>query len=161
MKKYIVFLLTALLLVACSNDEEAETTFKPGKPVAFELVTYEEKVAPIYMQQVPHIAYAINQEQFDLLRTKFDVENTEIDMDKNMAVFVVARTDSCGAIADGMYNNKNKLSVQLVTPTNDNCDPEPMNHTFVMQVEHGDYEKVELYIGNILKSSMDIKEKQS
>lgn len=159
MKKYFLFLLlTALFLVACSDGTANEKSLKPGDPVAFELVTYEEKIAPIYMQQAPFIAYAVNEQQFELLRTKFDVKNTEIDMDKYMAVFVVAQSNSCGVVADGVYDNENKLSVQLIAPSSDSCGEEQMDHTFVLQVEHEYYEKVQLYIGNVLKSSMDIKE---
>lgn len=160
MKKYILFLLTALFLVACGDEAAKEEVFKPGKPVPFELVAYEEKIAPIYVQQAPHIAYAINEEQFNVLRKKFDVENTNIDMDQYMAVFVVAQSNSCGVMADGAYDNKNKFSIQLLASTSDSCEDEQMDHTFVIQTEKANYEKVQLYIGNVLKSSMDIKEKQ-
>ena len=160
MKKYILFLLTALLLVACGNELTEEEKFVPGKPVSFEIVKYEEKIAPIYMQQVPHIAYAINEAQLNVLKQKFEVEDIEIDMEKYMALFVVTQSDSCGVIADGVYDNDNKLSVQLIAPASDNCEVDPVDHTFVLQVAHADYEKVQLYNGKVLKSSMDIKEKQ-
>lgn len=158
MKKYILFLLTALLLVACGSESANQEKFVPGEPVEFEIVKYENKIAPIYMQQVPHIAYAINEGQFNILKEKFDVGDLPIDFEKEMAVFVVAQSDSCGLMADSTYNNDGKLSVQLLAPNSDKCDVEPMDHTFVLKVAHNDYEKVQLYIGNILKSSMDIKE---
>ena len=156
MKKYLIFLL-AIVLVACSGESTEEEKYVPGKSIPFEIVKYMDTIAPIYMQQVPHIAYAENEEQFEYLRQKFQVTDVEMDMDQYFAAFIVTQSDSCGIVVDGVYDNKNKLSVQLLAPQLEKCDVEPISHTFVIQVDKADYEKVQLYNGNIMKSSMDVK----
>ena len=154
MKKYL-FILLAILLVGCSSNE-TEEVLKPGASIPFEIIKYADMIAPIYMNQVPYIAYAENEGQFNLLKARFKVDDIQMDMDKYIAVFVVTQSDSCGVVVDGVYDNSKKLSVQLLEPKGESCEVDPLNHTFVIQVEKGDYEKVQLYNGNIMKSSMDI-----
>jgi len=161
MKKFIVLAVMVMLLAACSNgndNSEKQATFTERNAVPFLIVNYAEKIAPIYMNQVPHIAYAETEAQFELLKKRFQLdESLQMDMNESFAVFVVSQSNSCGIIADGVYNVDNKLSVQLIEPTGDHCKPEPMDHTFVLEVPKADYEKVQLFNGNIIKSSMDVK----
>ena len=158
MKKFLVILL-AIVLAGCSNSaSEEQKDFKPGVEIPFEIAAYMEDIAPIYMNQVPYIAYAKTEGQLTSLKKRFKIENFDMDMDKYFAVFVVSQSNSCGIVPENVYNDDNKVAVQLIEPSSDDCDVEPMNHTFVIQVEKADYEKVQLYNGNILKSSMDIKE---
>lgn len=160
MKKFL-WVILAVVLAGCSNNSASEEkqTFKPGDQMPFEIAAYTENIAPIYMNLVPYIAYAKTEGQLESLKARYQIDNFDMDMDKYMAVFVVTQSNSCGIIPDGVYNDKNKVAVQLIEPTGDECDEdEPMNHTFVIQVEKAEYEKVQLYNGNVLKSSMDIKE---
>lgn len=159
MKKLLAFAIMAILLAACGNEGgEEKVTFTEKNAVPFLIADYYEKIAPIYMNQVPHIAYAETKPQFDLLRQRFQLkEDLNVDIEENIALFVVSQSNSCGIVVDGVYNIDGKLSVQLIEPTGDQCEPEPLDHTFVLQVPKGDFEKVQLYNGNVIKSSMDIK----
>ena len=159
MKKWISFLLLfVLLLTGCSSSENAKPLFTESMAKPFEIVKYEEKIAPVYGNLVPHIAYAKTEGQLESLKARFRVDNFDIDMEKNMALFIVVNSDSCGIIVDGVYERNGSISAQLIKPTSDNCEVDPIPHTFVLQVEQGDYERVQLYDGNVLKSTMEIKE---
>ena len=156
MKKYWLFLLI-VLLVGCSGGEKAEAPlFTDDQAVPFEIVKYEEKIAPVYGQLVPHIAYAKTQGQLEELKARFDVEDVQMDMDKYFAVFIVTYSDSCGIAVDSVYNKDGLLSVQLLSASGESCDQTAVPHTFVLQVEQGEYEKVQLFNGNVIKSSMDV-----
>lgn len=159
MKKFLLLAVMAILLAACGNEgEESKVTFTEKNAVPFEIVNYMEEIAPVYMNQVPHIAYAETEPQFELLKKRFQLnESLQMDMNESIALFVVSQSDSCGIITDGVYNVDGKLSVQLIEPTGDQCDIEPMYHTFLLEVPKSDYEKVQLFNGNVIKSSMDIK----
>ncbi|WP_413363376.1 Fe-S oxidoreductase [Lysinibacillus sp. 3P01SB] len=155
MKKYWIFLLI-VLLVGCSGREEAAPLFTDDQAVPFQIVKYEEKIAPVYEQLVPHIAYAKTEGQLEALKGRFDIENLSMDMEQYFAVFIVTYSDSCGIAVDGVYNKDGLLSVQLLSASGEACDETPEPHTFVLQVEKGEYEKVQLYNGNVIKSSMDV-----
>lgn len=161
MKKLLFFFLTAILLAACgdgSSSQGDKQTLVEKNAIPFEIVKYEEKIAPIYMNQVPYIAYAETEPQFELLKQRFQIEGElNVDLNEKFVVFVVSQSNSCGIVTDGVYNVKNKLSVQLIEPTGDHCEPEPLDHTFVITVDKADYEKVQLFNGNVIKSSMDVK----
>ena len=158
MKKMIGFLLLVILLAGCTNSENAKQAFTEKMAKPFEIVKYEEKIAPVYGSLVPHIAYAKTEGQLESLKARFQVDDFDIDMDKNMALFIVVNSDSCGILVDGVYERDGSISAQLIKPVSDSCEVDPVPHTFVVQVEQGDYERVQLYDGNILKSSMEIKE---
>lgn len=155
MKKYL-FAMILLLLAGCSNGESTKVKFTEQQAVPFEIIKYDEKIAPIYESLVPHIAYANTQAQFESLQARFDVDNFTLDMDKYMAVFIVTYSDSCGTSVDNVYNHDNYLAVQLIDNGGQACKEEGVPHTFVLQVEKDQYEKVELYNGNIIKSSVDV-----
>lgn len=158
MKKMIGFLLLVVLLAGCSNSENVKQVFTEKMAKPFEIVKYEEKIAPVYGNLVPHIAYAKTEGQLESLKARFQVDNFDIDMEKNMALFIVVNSDSCGIMVDGVYEKDGSISAQLVKPVSQNCEVDPVPHTFVVQVEQGDYERVQLYDGNVLKSTMEIKE---
>lgn len=156
MKKFLLALFL-LLLAGCSDGEgKQHTKFTEQQAVPFELVHYEEKIAPIYESLVPYIAYANTPSQFEALQGRFNVENFSIDMDKYMAVFIVTYSDGCGTSVDGVYNQDDFLSVQLIDAKGESCDVEGVPHTFVLQVEKNDYKKVQLFNGEIIKSSVDV-----
>lgn len=158
MKKYVLFLLT-LLLAGCSNSngEAKPSQFTTDEAVSFEIVAYEEKIAPVYAQLVPHIAYAETDAQFELLKARFDMPQLEVDITDSIVLFVVTHSDTCGIAMDGVYNHNGLLSAQLMDVTGNACKKEPVPHTFVLKVPQAEYEKVQLFNGNIMKSSMDIK----
>ena len=158
MKKMIGFLLLVVLLAGCSNSENAKQVFTEKMAKPFEIVKYEEKIAPVYGNLVPHIAYAKTEGQLESLKARFQVDNFDIDMEKNMALFIVVNSDSCGVMVDGVYEKDGSISAQLIKPVSQSCEVDPVPHTFVVQVEQGDYERVQLYDGNVLKSTMEIKE---
>ena len=155
MKKYWLFLLI-VLLAGCSSSEKEVPLFTKEQAVPFEIVKYEEKIAPVYEQLVPHIAYAKTKEQLEALKGRFDIEDLSMDMDQYFAVFIVTYSDSCGIAVDGVYNKDGLLSVQLLAASGEACDEKAVPHTFVLQVEQGAYEKVQLFNGNVIKSSMDV-----
>lgn len=157
MKKYWLFLLI-VLLVGCSGAEKDVPLFTKEQAVPFEIVKYEEKIAPVYEQLVPHIAYAETANQLEALKGRFDIEDLSMDMDQYFAVFIVTYSDSCGIAVDGVYNNGGLLSVQLLTASGKACDEKAVPHTFVLQVEKGDYQKVQLFNGDVIKSSMDVEQ---
>lgn len=156
MKKYLFTILLLLLIAGCSNGESKSVKFTEQQAVPFEIVKYDEKIAPIFMSLVPHIAYASTQAQFESLQARFDVDNFSIDLEKYIAVFLVTYSDSCGTMVDGVYNHNGHLSVQLMDNLGSSCDEQGVPHTFVLQVEKDQYEKVQLYNGNIIKSSADV-----
>ncbi len=156
MKKYVLLLMTMLLLAACSSEGEKGPMFTKKQAVAFEIVKYEEKIAPIYESLVPHIAYAKTEGQLEELKARFQVDGFDIDMENYMAAFIVTYSDGCGVALDGVYDYQNYLAVQLFDIGGDKCDEEGVPHTFVVQVEKKDYEKVQLYNGNIIKSSTEV-----
>jgi hypothetical protein len=157
MKKYWIFLLIVLLVGCSGSDSEKDApVFTDNQAVPFEIVKYEEKIAPVYGQLVPHIAYAKTEGQLEALKGRFDIEELSMDMEQYFAVFIVTYSDSCGITVDGVYNKDGLLSVQLLSASGEFCDETAVPHTFVLQVEKGDYEKVQLYNGNVIKSSMDV-----
>lgn len=154
MKRYGLFLLI-LLIAGCSSNSN-KPLFLESQAVPFEIVTYEEKIAPVYESLVPYIAYAKTQGQFEELKARFQIEDFTMNMDESFAVFIVTYSDGCGIAVDGVYNNDGRLSTQLIEATGQNCDKEGVPHTFVLKVDRADYEKVQLYNGDIIKSSMDV-----
>lgn len=154
MKKYMLFLLI-FLIAGCSSNSDVEL-FSESQAVPFEIVKYEEKIAPIYESLVPHIAYAKTEGQLKELQGRFKVDGFTIDMDKYFAVFLVTYSDGCGIAVDGVYNQDGKLVTQLLAAEGPDCDEKGVPHTFVLQVEKQDYEKVQLYNGNIIKSSTEV-----
>ena len=107
---------------------------------------------------MPHIAYAENERQLKELQGRFQVDGFTMDMEKYFAVFIVTYSNSCGIAPDGMYNHNGTLAARLLPVEGPNCkEEEGMPHTFVIQVEKQDYEKVQLYNGDVIKSSMDVK----
>ena len=155
MKKYLLAIML-LLLAGCSSGESTAVKFTEQQAVPFEIVKYDENIAPIYESLVPHIAYANTQGQFDSLKARFDVENFTVDMEKYMAVFIVTYSDSCGTTVDNVYKHNNYLAVQLIDNVGSACKEEGVPHTFVLQVEKDEYEKVQLYNEEIIKSSVDV-----
>ena len=156
MKKFLLAIFL-LLLTGCSDGEEKQhTKFTEQQAVPFELVHYEEKIAPIYESLVPHIAYASTPSQFESLQGRFNVGDFSIDMDNYMAVFIVTYSNGCGVSVDGVYDHDGYLAVQLIDSNGKSCDAEGVPHTFVLQVEKNQYEKVQLYNGEIIKSSVDV-----
>lgn len=156
MKKYLFAIILLLLVAGCSNGESTKVRFTEKQAVPFEIIKYDEKIAPIYESLVPHIAYANTQGQFESLQGRFDVENFTLDMDKYMAVFIVTYSGSCGTSVDNVYKHDNYLAVQLIDNVGQKCEDEGKPHTFVLQVEKDEYEKVQLYNGEIIKSSVDV-----
>ena len=156
MKKLaFALMMITLLLAGCGGGSKGPLfTEKMAKP--FEIVKYEEKIAQVYAGLVPYIAYAKTEGQLESLKSRFQVDGFDINMDTHMAVFVVTNSDSCGIAVNGVYDRDGMLSVQLLTPKHGKCDVDPVPHTFVLQVEKGDYERVQLYDDVILKSSMEI-----
>lgn len=148
--------MTLLLLAACSSNEEKGPMFTEKQAVAFEIVKYEEKIAPIYESLVPYIAYAQTAGQLEELKARFQVDGFDIDLETHMAAFIVTYSDGCGIAVDGVYDYQNYLAVQLFDIGGDKCDEEGVPHTFVLKVDKKDYEKVQLYNGNIIKSSTEI-----
>lgn len=157
MKKYWIFLLILVLAGCSSSDNDGAMQFTEKQAVPFEIVHYEDKIAPIYESLVPYISYAETEGQLKELQKRFQVEDFTVDMDNYMAVFLVIYSDSCGIAVDGVYNDAGKLAVQLMDVKGGNCKKEGIPHTFVLQVAKQDYEKVQLYNGNIIKSSTEIK----
>ena len=157
MKKLGVFILfIALMLTACDDVENSSPTFSKDEAVPFEIVKYEEKIAPVYGTIVPHIAYAETEEQLKELQGRFQVDGFTMDMEKYFAVFFVTYSNSCGIVPDGMYHHKGTLAVRLIPVEGPHCKEEGMPHTFVLKVEKQDYDRVQLYSGNVIKSSMDV-----
>ena len=158
MKKLGIFLLfIVMVLTACDGEENSSPTFNEDEAVPFKIVKYEEKIAPIYETLVPYIAYAETEEQLKALQGRFQVEGFTMDMEKFFAVFIVTYSNSCGIAPDGMYNHNGTLAARLLPVEGSNCKEEGMPHTFVLQVEKQNYDKVQLYNGDIIKSSMDVK----
>lgn len=158
MKKWLGLLLVVLLLAGCSGSGNKGPLFTSSMAIPFEVVKYEEKIAPVYNGLAPHIAYAKTEGQLESLKVRFQVEDVEIDMDNYMAVFIVVNSDSCGIFVDSVYNRDSLLSVQLMKPSHEKCDVDPIPHTFVLQVEKDDFTKVQLFEDVVLKSTMEIKE---
>ncbi|ATP40075.1 Fe-S oxidoreductase [Solibacillus sp. R5-41] len=157
MKKYWIFLLLLVLAGCSSSNNDGAMLFTEKQAVPFEIVKYEEKIAPVYESLVPYISYASTEGQLKELQARFKVEGFTVDMDNYMAVFLVTYSDSCGIAVDGVYNDAGKLAVQLMDVQGTNCEKEGIPHTFVLQVPKQDYEKVQFYNGNIIKSSTEIK----
>lgn len=158
MKKLGIFLLfIVMVLTACDEVENSAPTFTKNEAVPFEIVKYEEKIAPIYESLVPYVAYAETEGQLKELQSRFKVEGITMDMEKYFAVFIVTYSNSCGIAVDGMFNHNGTLAARLVPVEGSNCKEEGMPHTFVLQVEKQDYHKVQLYSGDIIKSSIDVK----
>lgn len=156
MKKYVLLLALLVFLTGCSSNEEKSSMFTENDAVPFEIVKYEEKIAPIYESLVPHIAYAKTEGQLENLKARFRVDEFDIDMENYMAAFIVTYSNSCGISVDGVYDYKDYLAVQLLENSGDKCDKQGVPHTFVIKVDKKDYEKVQLYNGNIIKSSVEI-----
>lgn len=156
MKKFL-FALSLVFLVGCSDSEAPyESQFSTNDAIPFEIAGYEEMIDPVYGSLVPHIAYAKTEAQFHAVRERFDMGHVEVDMEESMALFVVTYSDSCGIAVDGVYNHEGKVSVQLLNGTGEDCSEEGVPHTFVLKIDQGDYEKVQLFNGNTIKSSMDV-----
>lgn len=158
MKKLAMALMMITLLLAGCGSGSKGPLFTEKMAMPFEIVKYEEKIAPVYASLVPHIAYATTEGQLEVLKARFQVDEFDINMDTHMALFVVVNSDSCGVAVNGVYDRDGMLSVQLLKPQNGKCDVDPVPHTFVIQVEKGDYERVQLYEDVVLKSTMEIKE---
>lgn len=158
MKKLGIYLLFAVLaLVACDGGENSTPTFTENEAVPFEIVKYEEKIAPVYESLVPYIAYAETEGQLKELQGRFKVDGFTMDMDQYFAVFIVTYSDSCGIAVDGMYQHDGTLAAKLQPVVGNACEEEAMPHTFVLKVEKQDYKKVQLFNGDIIKSSIDVK----
>ncbi|MER2107391.1 MAG: Fe-S oxidoreductase [Solibacillus sp.] len=155
MKKWL-FAFCLMLLAGCSSGEQEESQFTTDEAIPFEIAGYEQMIDPVYGSVVPHIAYAKTESQFESVKARFDMEHVDIDMNEFMALFIVTYSDGCGIAVDGVYDHNNNVSVQLLPGTGDSCDKEGVPHTFVLKVAQGDYEKVQLFNGNTIKSSMDI-----
>ena len=163
MKKLLAFamFMFVLVLAACGDDssEETETAlFKESMAIPFEIVKYQEEIAPVYGNLIPYIAYAKTEGQLNELSERFQVGEVNIDMENEMAVFVAANSNTCGYVINTVFDNDTKLSVQASTSKADNCEEGPVPHTFVLKVAKDAYTKVQLYEGTVLKSTMDIKE---
>lgn len=156
MRKYWIFLLLFVLAGCSSSNNDGATQFTEQQAVPFEIVHYEEKIAPVYESLVPYISYAETEGQLKELQGRFQLEEIKVDMDNYMAVFLVTYSDSCGIAVDSVYNDAGKLAVQLKAVQGKECKNEGMPHTFVLQVPKLNYEKVQLYNGNIIKSSTEV-----
>lgn len=159
MKKIGILLLLALFTLAgCGKDDTPKVLFTNDMAQEFEIVQYKQAIAPVMENLTPYIAYAKTEGQLKEQIAHFDLEQTEIDMDKYMAVFVTTYSNGCGVQVDNVYNRDGMLSVQLIFPESDNCDKEGVPHTFLIKVPKGDYTKVQLYDQAILKSTLEVKE---
>jgi hypothetical protein len=157
MKKLgICLLLAVMTLVACDGGENSAPAFTEDEAVPFEIVKYEEKIAPVYGSLVPYIAYAETEGQLKELQGRFQVDDFTMDMDQYFAVFIVTYSDSCGIAVEGMYEHEGTLAAKLQPVEGNACKEDGIPHTFVLQVEKQDYNKVQLYNGNIIKSSIDV-----
>lgn len=157
MKKYgISLLLVVLALTGCDGGAKSTPTFAEDKAVPFEIVKYEEKIAPVYESLVPYVAYAKTAGQLEELQARFQVEGVTMDMENYFAVFIVTYSNSCGIAVDSVYNHDGNLAAKLLPVEGSNCKEEGVPHTFVLQVEKQDYEKVQLYNGDIIKSSVEV-----
>lgn len=145
------------MLAGCSGTTNETVKFTDKQAVPFEIVKYEEKIAPIYESLVPYIAYAETAGQLKELQARFQVDEFTMDTEKYSAVFIVTYSDSCGIALDGVYNHDGILAAQLMNIKAQNCEEEGVPHTFVLQVEKHAYEKVQLYNEEIIKSSTEIK----
>ena len=56
-----------------------------------------------------------------------------------------------------MYDHEGTLATKLQPVEGADCKEERTPHTFVLQVEKQDYTKVQLYNGDIIKASIDVK----
>lgn len=158
MKKLGIFLLFVVFaLTACDGGENSAPTFTEDEAVPFEILKYEEKIAPVYESLVPTIAYAETESQLKELQGRFKVDDFTMDMEKYFAVFIATYSDSCGIAVDGVYLHEGTLAAKLMPVAGSNCKEERKPHTFVLQVEKQDYNKVQLYNGDIIKSSTDVK----
>ncbi|MEG0473684.1 MAG: Fe-S oxidoreductase [Solibacillus sp.] len=157
MKKYWIFLLLFVLAGCSDGDNDSTMQFTEEHAVPFEIAYYEEKIAPVYESLVPYISYAETEGQLIEMQKRFQLDEFTLDMDNYTAVFLVTYSDSCGIAVDGVYNDTGKLAVQLLEAQGEDCKKEGTPHTFVLQVDKQDYEKVQLYNGNIIKSSTEVK----
>lgn len=155
MKKWLLALVV-VVLAGCSSGKQTESQFTTTEAIPFEIAGYAEMIDPVYGSLVPHIAYAKTAAQFAAVKARFDMEHVDVDMEQYMALFIVTYSDGCGIAVDGVYNDNGKVAVQLLPGTGTQCDEEGVPHTFVLKIAHGDYEKVQLYNGNTIKSSMDV-----
>ncbi|MEG0385108.1 MAG: Fe-S oxidoreductase [Solibacillus sp.] len=157
MKKYWIFLLLFVLAGCSSSDNDDAKQFTEKQAVPFEIVHYEEKIAPVYESLVPYISYAGTDGQLKELKSRFQIDGFTVNMDEYTALFLVTYSGSCGIAVDGVYNDAGKLAVQLMEPLGTDCEKEGIPHTFVLQVPKQQFEKVQLYNGNIIKSSTEVK----
>lgn len=156
MKKWVLFLFI-LALAGCSQTDNSTPLFTEEQAVDFEVITHEEKISPVFSQMTPYIIMASDQAQLERLLSQFDVE-ADIDMTKHNAAMLVTYSDSCGIEVNGVYNKDNKLSVQLAVPEGDTaCKEIGIPHTLIIAVEKDDYDMVELYHGDIIKASLNMK----
>ena len=133
MKKIGIYLLFAVMaLVACDGGENSAPTFTEDEAVPFEIVKYEEKIAPVYESLVPYIAYAETEGQLKELQGRFKVDGFTMDMDRYFAVFIVTYSDSCGIAVDGMYDHEGTLATKLQPVEGADCKEERTPHTFVL-----------------------------
>ena len=156
--KKIMMLVFVLLLAACSSDDsESKVALNPSDAVAFEIVQYADKIAPVYAGLVPTIAYAQTQGQFDVLKERFGLGEKDftVDMENNVVAFVVSYSGSCSIAVDSVYNDDNMLAVKLVEPQNDSCEPTQEEHTFVISTPKEAYERAQLYNGEVIKASIE------
>lgn len=160
MKKWVLFLLT-LFIVGCSNKDEDKILFSEDQAVPFEVIVHEQKMAPIFESMAPYILYAQTEGQLKELLARFDLK-TPVDITTSDALFLVTYSDSCGIAVDGVYNKEGQLAVQLGLPEDVDaataCDKTGIPHTFLIEVDKQDYDKVQLYNGDIIKSSVEVKE---
>ena len=125
MKKLAIFLLVVVMaLAACDGGENSAPAFSEDEAVPFEIVKYEEKIAPIYESLVPYIAYAKTEGQLKELQGRFKVDSFTMDMDNYFAVFIVTYSDSCGIEVDGVYNHNGTLAAKLMPVEDSNCKEE-------------------------------------
>ena len=154
--KKLGFLVMLLLLTGCSSTSTSNAKFTENQAVSFDIVKYADSIAPIYESLVPYIAYANTEGQLKELQARFQMDGFTMDMEKYLAVFLVTYSNDCGISVDGVYDVDRKLSVQLLESSGDACGGNGQPHTFVLQVDKSDYDKVQLYNGNVIKSSVDI-----
>ncbi len=156
MKKWSLLFLV-FMLIGCSQTTGTTPLFTEKEAVPFEIVTYEEKISPVFTQLAPYIILAKTEDHLQQLLAQFDVEAT-VDMTTKDAVMLVTYSDSCGVMVNNVYDNDRKLSVQLTSAAMDkeSCEKVTTPHTFVLAVDKQEYEKVQLYDGDIIKSSLDL-----